>query len=108
MVRGNTAVALSGSPFNPSQTRKNTSVTPRFFLVGEYGQPVLGRFPATLPGPDSENVLVTVQIDPERSVERLVGDLPVPHLDHDGVDEDRRVDPTAGPTRCSSPRRSCR
>ena len=36
---------------------------------------------------------MTVQIDADRGVERLVGDLAVADLDHDGVDEDGRVHP---------------
>ena len=31
MVCGQACATTSGSPFSPSQTRKNTSLTPRFF-----------------------------------------------------------------------------
>ena len=31
VVNGHTFTTTSGRPFNPSQTRKNTSLTPRFF-----------------------------------------------------------------------------
>lgn len=94
-----------GSPLSPSQTAgtsrlrglKNTSATPLVLQFGEHVQPVLRGLPAD-PGawPDPEHVAVSVQVDPDRGVERLVADLPVTDLDIDGVDEDRPVHAVQG------------
>ena len=46
--------------------------------------------------------LLPVQGDPDRGVDRPVGDLPVADLDHDRVDEDRRVDLVQRPVRPTS------
>ena len=59
--------------------------------VGEHAHPEL-RALAAGAGPQPEDVLVAVQGDPDRGVDRPVGDLPVADLDHDRVDEHRRVD----------------
>src|SRR5664280_1240467 len=57
--------------------------------VGEHRQPELRRLPTTSPGPDPEDVLVAVQVDPDRGVVGLVAYLAVTDLDHDRVDEHR-------------------
>jgi hypothetical protein len=49
IVAGQTAATESGSPFKPSQTRENTSATPRFFssvstAVQNFRQSRLSRF----------------------------------------------------------------
>ena len=51
----------------------------------------LRRLPVAVAGPHAEDVLVAVQIYPDRGVNRLVADLPVADLHHDGVDEHRGV-----------------
>ena len=78
---GNTAFTLSGSPFRPSQTMKNTSATPRFFRSVSTFIQNFADSPPPLPGPQPEHVPVPVQVDPDRGVERLVADLPVADLD---------------------------
>ena len=59
--------------------------------VRQHAHPELGALPAG-PGPQAQDVLLTSEGDADGSVDRPVGDLPVPHLDHDRVDEDGRVD----------------
>ena len=65
--------------------------------VGQHTHPELRRLARTVAGPQPEHVPVPVQVDPDRGVERLVADLPVTNLDHDRVDEDRRIDPLQRP-----------
>src|SRR3954452_9380639 len=91
IVWGHTLPTTSGSPFGPSQTTKKVSLTPRLrrsvsTLIGEL------RALPTGAGPQPQDVLLSGQGDPDRGVDRPVGDLPVTDLDHDRVDEDRRVD----------------
>ena len=79
--------------------------------VPEVGE---GRHPELRPlttgaGPQAEDVLLPGLADPDRGVDRPVRDLAVAHLDHDRVDEHRRVDALQGarwPSR-SSPRPPC-
>ena len=42
-------------------------------------------------GPQTEHVAVTVETDADRGIDRSVRDLPVPDLNDDRVDEDRRI-----------------
>jgi hypothetical protein len=64
--------------------------------LGEVLKPVLGAL-AAVAGPDSQDVAVPVDADPDDHVERPVGDLPVADLDVDGVDEQHRVHRVQGP-----------
>src|SRR5664280_1155630 len=67
--------------------------------VGEHGQPELRRLPTTSAGPDPEDVLVAVQVDPDRGVVGLVAYLAVTDLDHDRVDEHLSLIHISEPTR---------
>src|SRR3954447_26925306 len=92
MASGNTALTESGRPLRPSQTMKNTSLTPRLrrsvsTLIQNFADS-----PPPCPGPRPEDVPVAVQVDPDGGVVRLVADLPITHFDVDCVDEDRRID----------------
>jgi hypothetical protein len=49
VASGNTVFAESGSPFKPSQTRKNTSFTPRFFSSVSTASQNFADPPAPLP-----------------------------------------------------------
>jgi hypothetical protein len=60
-------------------------------LIGEL------RALSTGAGPQPQDVLLSGQADPDRGVDRAVGDLAVTDLDHDRVDEDRGVDLVQGP-----------
>ena len=88
---GHTLPTTSGSPFSPSQTTKNDVLHAAVAQVGEHAHPELRALTAGA-GPQPEDVALAGQADPDRGVERPVGDLPVADLDHDRVDEDRRVD----------------
>jgi hypothetical protein len=59
--------------------------------VGEHAHPELGALPAGA-SPQAEDVFLPGQGDADGGVDGPVGDLPVPDLHHDGVDEDRRID----------------
>jgi hypothetical protein len=59
--------------------------------VQQHRHPELGAFPAG-PGPQPQDVLAALQRHPDRGIDRPVSDLTVPDLDHDRVDEHRRVD----------------
>jgi hypothetical protein len=59
--------------------------------VREHAHPEL-RALTTGARPEPQDVPFAVEGDTDRRVERAVGDLPVADLDHDRVDEDRRVD----------------
>jgi hypothetical protein len=50
-------------------------------------------------GPQPEDVAFPAESDPDRGVERSVGDLAIADLHHDRVDEDRGVDSIQGPYR---------
>src|SRR3954453_12407580 len=83
IAAGNTVLTASGSPLRPSQTTKNTSRTPvdgTVLQIGQHVHPELRRLPATGAGPQPQDVSPTVQVDPDRGVERPVADLPVPNL----------------------------
>ena len=55
---------------------------PRLLQVGQHAHPELRALPAGA-GPQPEDVLLPGQGDADRGVDRPVGDLPVPDLDHD-------------------------
>ncbi|SIH57308.1 Uncharacterised protein [Mycobacteroides abscessus subsp. abscessus] len=63
---------------------------PAVAQIGEHAHPKLRSFTAGT-GPQSEDVAFPGQGDPDRGVERPVGDLAVADLHHDRVDEDRGV-----------------
>src|SRR5215831_16115927 len=91
MASGHMLPTTSGSPFSPSQTRKNTSRTPRFFrsvstLIQKPGALAAGA------RPQAQHVLAAVYGDADGRVDGPVGHLAVPDLDHDGVEEDRHID----------------
>ena len=65
--------------------------------VGQHGHPELCGLPTAVAGPHPQDVLVPVQVDPDRGVDRPVADLTVADLDNDRVDEHRRVDPLQRP-----------
>src|SRR6202048_746020 len=80
----------SGRPLRPSQTRKNTSLMPR--LRRSVSTLIQNLAPSPpVEGPQHEDVLIAVEGDPDRGVERPVRDLPVADLHDDGVDEHGRV-----------------
>ncbi len=56
VVRGHTFDTTSGSPFRPSQTRKNVSVTPQFLMSVKT---LIQNF-APGPGPQTEDVSLTL------------------------------------------------
>lgn len=58
--------------------------------LGERGESELRRLTLVV-GPYPEDVLVVVQVDPDRGVDGLVAGLAVADLDHDRVDPDRGV-----------------
>jgi hypothetical protein len=62
-------------------------------------QPVLRALPgaAALAGPDTQDVAVAVDADPDDHVEGPVGDLPVTDLEMDRVDEQHRIHAVQGP-----------
>ena len=80
IAKGKTAFPESGKPFRPSQTMKNTSRTPPVAQVGQHAHPRLRALPTAVTGPQAEHDPVTLQVDPDGGVERLVTDLPVAHL----------------------------
>jgi hypothetical protein len=53
------------------------------------------------------DVMLSAQCDADGGVDRPVGDLPIPDLDHDGVDEHRRVDLSGSSDRCESRPKGC-
>ena len=109
MACGQTLPTTSGSPFSPSQTTKNMSLTPRFLSsVSTRIQNFAPSPPAPAHSPRMS--LLAVEGDPDRGVDRPVGDLAVADLDHDRVDEDRRVDLVQRPGLPArpSPRSPCR
>ena len=61
----------------------------------------LGAFGAVT-GPQAEDVAFAVDGDADDDVDRLVADLPIADLDHDGVDEDDRIDLAVSIGRCES------
>ena len=63
--------------------------------VGQHAHPELRALTAGA-GPQPQHVLLPGQADPDRGVDRPVGDLAVTDLDHDRVDENRRVDLVQG------------
>jgi hypothetical protein len=69
--------------------------------IGEHAHPEL-RTLAAGAGPQPEDVALAVEADPDRGVDRPVGDLPIADLDHDRIDEDRRVDLAVSTGRCES------
>ncbi len=77
IAAGKTAFTLSGKPFSPSQTTKNTSMTPWFFrsastLIQNFADSL--DTAAAFASPQAEHVPVAAQVDPDRGVERLVTD----------------------------------
>ena len=87
-----------GGAFRPSQTRKNNSLTPR---LRRSGSTLIQNFAPSPPVPAHRprTSLVPVETDPDRRIERPVRDLTVADLDHDRVDEHRRVDLIQRPVR---------
>ncbi len=63
--------------------------------LGEHLQPEPCSL-ASVAGPDPEDVVLTVHGDAHNDIERSVPDLPVPHLHHDRVDEDHRIQRVQG------------
>src|SRR5450759_3544694 len=59
--------------------------------LGQHRHPELRRLTVTVAGQHPQDVLVPVHVDPDRGVHRPVTDLPVADLDHNRVDEHRRV-----------------
>src|SRR3954447_8748695 len=92
------AVTASGRPFSPSQTTMHTSSRAAVLDLGEHREPELGAL-AAVTGPQTEDVAFAVDGDADRDVDGLVDHLPVADLDHDGVDEQHRVDPVQRPGR---------
>ena len=58
VARGHTFATTSGSPLSPSQTRKNTSLTPRLRMSVSTAIGKLRAF-TTGPGPEFQNLLLT-------------------------------------------------
>src|SRR6266581_5313984 len=81
VVSGHTFPTTSGRPLGPSQTRKNTSRTPRLRMSV---RTLIQNFAPSPPGacPQPEDVLPAVHGDADRGAGRPVGDLPVADLDH--------------------------
>jgi hypothetical protein len=65
VAREKTVVTLSGKLLSPSQTRKNTSVTSRFFRSVSKAGPNFADSPTPVPGPDPVDVFLW----PSRSTE---------------------------------------
>ena len=90
MACGQTFVTTSGSPLRPSQTTKNTSLTPR---LRRSVRTLIQNLAPSPPVPAHKpRMSFSRQGDPDRRVDGPVGDLPVADLDDDRVDEHRRVD----------------
>ena len=66
------------------------SLTPRFLISVSTLIQNFAPF-ATGPGPEAEDVFLAGQRDADRRIDRPVGDLAVTDLDHDCIDEDRRI-----------------
>ena len=64
--------------------------------LGQHLQPELGTF-AAVTGPQPQDVAFPTHGDPDDHIDRLVADLPVADLHHDGVDEDHRIHRIEGP-----------
>jgi hypothetical protein len=85
IVCGQTFATTTGRPLSPSQTRKNTSWTPRVLQIDQHAHPELGAL-TTDAHPQPQDVLVAVHGDPDRGVDGPVGDLTVADLDVDRID----------------------
>src|SRR5215218_9564404 len=90
IASGHTFSTTSGSPFNPSQTRKNTSRTPRFFkststLIGKLGALT------TVAHPQAQDVFAAVHRDADSRINGPVSHLTIPDFDHDRVNEHRHI-----------------
>ena len=97
VVSGHTLPTTSGRPLRPSQTTKKVSLTPRLRRsVSTLILRTKGRALTTGAGPQPRHVLLPGQAHPDRGVDRPVGDLAIADLDHDRVDEDRRIDLVQG------------
>ena len=73
--------------------------------LGQHYHPKLCRLPAAVAEPHAQDVLMALQIDPDRGIDGPVGDLAVADLDIDRVHNHRGIDraPTAGWSRPASP-----
>ncbi|GAA4552632.1 hypothetical protein GCM10023175_46720 [Pseudonocardia xishanensis] len=69
--------------------------------VDQHAHPELRALPAHA-HPQPQNVLAAVHGDPDGGVDRPVGDLPVPNLHMDRVDEHRRIHGADSSDRCES------
>src|SRR5680860_1906224 len=94
MAWGHTFPTTSGSPLRPSQTTEEVSLTPR---LRRSVSTLIQNFAPSPPVPAHRpRTSFSGQGDPDRRVDRAVGDLAVADLDHDRVDEDGRVDLVQG------------
>src|SRR6516162_587295 len=89
MASGHMLPTTPGSPFSPPHQEEHVPHT-AVLQVGEHAHPEPGALAAGA-GPQAQHVLTAVRGDAYGGVDGPVGHLAVPDLDHDGVDEDRRV-----------------
>ena len=80
IARGHTVVIASGRPLRPSQTDDEHVGDAAVLDLGEHRQPEL-RALAAVAGPQPEDVAFAGAGDPDRDVDRPVGDLAVADLD---------------------------
>ena len=88
---GQTFADHLGQAFEPVADHEEHVLDAAVAQVGQHRHPELRALTAGA-GPQPEDVPLAVEGDPDRGVERPVRDLPVADLDHDRVDEHRRVD----------------
>ena len=103
MASGHIAADRLGQPFQPVADQEEHIPHAAVLQVGEHAHPEPGALAAGA-GPQAQHVLAAVCGDAYGGVDGPVGHLPVPDLDHDGVDEDRhihRIQRAGGPFRIS-------
>ena len=113
---GQVARIASGRPFSPSQHTMKTSATPR--LRSSVSTVIQNLAPSPPAGPTHmpNTSRSPSRLTPMHHVDGPVGDLAVADLDHDGVDQQHRIDPVQRPVlpgdqvlddRVGDPARSC-
>ena len=79
-MAGQTAFTESGKPLSPSQTRKNTSETPRLRSSVSTAIQNFADFRRRRRTTSPRCPLVAAEVDPDRGIDRPVRDLPVANL----------------------------
>ncbi|GAA5005784.1 hypothetical protein GCM10023317_40410 [Actinopolymorpha pittospori] len=74
----------------------NCSHADRHSLLSQAGHPMFGALTAGA-DPHPEHVPLAGEVHPDRDLDGPVGDLPVPDLDVDSVDQHHRIEPVQRP-----------